>query len=121
MPSHENSEVLIRAVQYRHVIFLISFITLLFIHNWVNPENFNIHLVDDVGIYTQTIFFLLIFVPGRILGWYSMGCAMLPLGMRSLSCREQTRDFKRFILCYVTKGENTEVRKGISVRNRTNV
>jgi hypothetical protein len=114
MARHNSYESLIRVVHYRHIIFLLICLFVLYIHSFIDPGRLNVHLRSDSRCNPQTILLLLVYVPGKLLGWYSTICALLPLQMQRLAQQDQKRVFTRFILCYVTKGLNTEVSNNIS-------
>lgn len=109
MASHDSCETLVRIIHYRHKIFLLLLSAMLYVHTLIEPRKLNVHILSDIRYNVQTMLLLLVFVPGRILGWYSIMCALLPLRMRDLGQRERQRQFTRFMLCYVIKGHNIKV------------
>lgn len=106
--NHTNA---VRVIHHRHGFFLILFLFTFYCHSLIEPRIFNIYLLPNVQINRPTCLLLFLYVPGRILGWLSAFCALLPLRMHQLSRKESKRRFSRLLLCYVTKGHNREVQR----------
>lgn len=100
-----------KALRYRHILFF-SVASLLLYAQWSIYTSFIVGLQHqsnklfnkETGIVLSTL------VPGRILGWYSILCALLPLEKARRSSLSARRKYARLIICMVTRGRNIEVR-----------
>ena len=108
---HEKTscERLLSFVHYRHSYFFLLSTLLLCLHSFLQPSMLGIEISGNTVFSFHVACLLFFFVPSRILVWYSIFCSMLPFGMRKASRAPIRRNFRRLIICYVTRGQNIEV------------
>ena len=104
-----SCEKLLNFVHYRHSYFFLLSTVLLYLHSFLQPSMLGIQIAGNAVFTFHVALLLFLVVPARIIEWYSILCAMLPFQMRNFSQLPARRNFRRLIVCYVTRGQNIEV------------
>jgi len=107
-PQKSSREKTWNFVNYRHSYFFLLSAVLLYLHTFLRPSMLGLQIVGNAVFSLQVACLLFFFVPSRVLLWYSILCSLLPFKTQKFSQSPVKRNFRRLIVCYVTRGQNIE-------------